>query len=152
MKNKNTIVMMNLGDGVVSGFGYLDGIPAGSCILSRNRDDMPQTQNDLEKMMKARLYSQVIEWQKYGKKRSANRKRMEWDIVWVDPQDVMDLVNNGNKPVQIPLLSEPIESKPKIYEVVDDGNGLRLIKHDKELLDEDEAKIKLFETAVNGGK
>lgn len=151
MKQKNIIVMMNLGDGVVSGFGYLDGIPVGSCILSRNRDDMPQTQKDLEKMMKVRLYSQVIEWQKYGKKRIANGKRMEWDIVWVDPQDVIVLANNG-KPVQIPLLSEPIKSKPKIYEVVDDGNGLRLIKHEKELLDEDEAKIKLFETAVNGVK
>lgn len=151
MKKKNTIIMMNLGDGVVSGFGYLDGIPAGSCILSRNRDDMPQTQQDLEKMMKARLYSQVIEWQKYGKKRLTNGKRMEWDIVWVDPLAVIDLANNG-KPVQIPLMSEPIKSKPKIYEVVDDGNGLRLIKHDKELLDEDEAKIKLFETAVNGSK
>lgn len=143
--------MINLGDGVVSGFGYLDGIPAGSCILSRNRDDMPQAQKDLEKMMKVRLYSQVIEWQKYGKKLSANRERVEWDIVWVDPQDVIDLANNG-KPVQIPLLNEPIKAKPKIYEVLDDGNGLRLIKHDKELLDEDEAKIKLFETAVNGGK
>lgn len=151
MKQKNIIVMMNLGDGVVSGFGYLDGIPVGSCILSRNRDDMPQNQKDLEKMMKVRLYSQVIEWQKYGKKRLANGKRMEWDIVWVDPQNVIVLANNG-KPVQIPLLSEPIKSKPKIYEVVDDGNGLRLIKHEKELLDEDEAKIKLFETAVNGGK
>lgn len=151
MKNKNTIIMINLGDGVVSGFGYLDGIPAGSCILSRNRDDMPQAQKDLEKMMKVRLYSQVIEWQKYGKKLSANRERVEWDIVWVDPQDVIDLANNG-KPVQIPLLNEPIKAKPKIYEVLDDGNGLRLIKHDKELLDEDEAKIKLFETAVNGGK
>lgn len=151
MKQKNIIVMMNLGDGVVSGFGYLDGIPVGSCILSRNRDDMPQTQKDLEKMMKVRLYSQVIEWQKYGKKRLANGKRMEWDIVWVDPQDVIVLANKG-KPVQIPLLTEPIKSKPKIYEVVDDGNGLCLIKHEKELLDEDEAKIKLFETAVNGGK
>lgn len=151
MKRKNTIVMMDLGDGVVSGFGYLDGIPAGSCILSRNRDDMPHTQQDLEKMMKLRLYSQVIEWQKHGKKRHGKGKRMEWDIVWVDPQDVIVLAHNG-KPVQIPLLSEPIKSKPKIYEVVDDGNGLRLIKHDKELLDEDEAKIKLFETAVNGGK
>ena len=151
MKKKNIIIMMNLGDGVVSGFGCLDGIPAGSCILSRNCDDMPQTQTDLEKMMRVRLCSRVIEWQKYGKKRSANGKRVEWDIVWVDPQDVIDLANNG-KPVQIPLLSEPIKSKPKIYEVVDDGNGLRLIKHDKELLDEDEAKIKLFETAVNGGK
>lgn len=151
MKHKNTIVMMNLGDGIVSGFGYLDGIPAGSCILSRNRDDMPQTQTDLEKMMKIRLYSQVVEWQKYGKKRRANGKHMEWEIMWVDPQDVMVLARNG-KPVQIPLMEEPIKSKPKIYEVVDDGNGLRLIKHDKELLDEDEAKIKLFETAVNGGK
>lgn len=151
MKKKNTIVMMNLGDGVVSGFGYLDGIPAGSCILSRNRDDMPQNQQDLEKMMKSRMYSQVIEWQKYGKKRPANRKHMEWDIMWIDPQDVIDLANNG-KPVQIPLLNEPIKAKPKIYEVLDDGNGLRLIKHEKELLDEDEAKIKLFETAVNGGK
>lgn len=151
MKKKNTIIMMNLGDGVVSGFGYLDGIPVGSCILSRNRDDMPQTQKDLEKMMRTRLYSQVIEWKKYGKKRPADRKRMEWSIMWIDPQDVIDLANNG-KPVQIQLLNEPIKAKPKIYEVVDDGNGLRLIKHDKELLDEDEAKIKLFETAVNGGK
>lgn len=151
MKQKNIIVMMNLGDGVVSGFGYLDGIPVGSCILSRNRDDMPQNQKDLEKMMKARLYSQVIEWQKYGKKRLATGECTGWKIVWVDPQDVIDLVYNG-KPVQIPLLAEPIKSKPKIYEVIDDGNGLRLIKHDKELLDEDEAKIKLFETAVNGGK
>lgn len=151
MKHKNTIIMMNLGDGVVSGFGYLDGIPAGSCILSRNRDDMPQTQTDLEKMMKTRLYSQVVEWQKYGKKRRANGKSVGWNIVWIDPQDVIDLAYNS-KPVQIPLLNEPIKAKPKIYEVLDDGNGLRLIKHDKELLDEDEAKIKLFETAVNGGK
>lgn len=151
MKNKNTIIMMNLGDGIVSGFGYLDGIPTGSCILSRNRNDMPQKQKDLEKMMKTRLYSQVVEWQKYGKKRLADGKRMEWNIVWIDPQDVIDLAYNG-KPVQIPLLNEPIKAKPKIYEVLDDGNGLRLIKHDKELLDEDEAKIKLFETAVNGGK
>lgn len=151
MKKKNTIIMMNLGDGVISGFGYVDGIPVGSCILSRNRDDMPQTQKDLEKMMRTRLYSQVIEWQKYGKKRRATGVRMEWDIMWIDPKDVIDLANNGN-PVQIPLLNEPIKAKPKIYEVLDDGNGLRLIKHDKELLDEDEAKIKLFETAVNGGK
>ena len=151
MKKKNTIIMMNLGDGVVSGFGYLDGLPVGSCILSRNRDDMPQTQKDLEKMMRGRMYSQVIEWQKYGKKRPANGKRMEWSIMWIDPQDVIDLANNG-KPVQIPLLNEPIKAKPKIYEVLDDGNGLRLIKHEKELLDEDEAKFKLFETAVNGGK
>ena len=151
MKKKNTIIMMNLGDGVVSGFGYLDGIPVGSCILSRNRDDMPQTQKDLERTMRTRMYSQVIEWQKYGKKRPANGKHMEWNIMWIDPKDVIDLANNG-KPVQIPLLNEPIKAKPKIYEVLDDGNGLRLIKHDKELLDEDEAKIKLFETAVNGGK
>ena len=41
-------------------------------------------------------------------------------------------------------------SKPKIYEIQNKDGGFLVVKHDHELLDEDEVKLKLFEKSVNG--
>lgn len=144
-KNKK-VIMIDLGGNTVTAFGWKNGVSLGTTVF-RVEDGVSRW--ELEKRVLARFSSQYIT---SGGASGVVTPREKWDVKWFDVNKILELDNSGEL---FPQVAQPVKQpsgKPKIYEVVDDGNGLRLITHERELLDEDEAKLALFAKAVNGGK
>lgn len=141
--DKNLIVLMDLGKGVFNAYGWRKGVPLASAVLHGKG----MSRGEVERAVRDRFHSQFHNDKANAK--LVDRKRLNWEIRWIDPKEAAEL-GRAERPVQEPLMDIAPKRKPKIYEVLDDGKGLRLIRHDAELLDEDEAKLKLFEMAVNG--
>lgn len=133
------IVIIEQGKDTYTAFGERAGYPLGSTIRKVAHKE------EIERIVVERFFSQIQVLKQAGANIPNTYRTVKHNITWVSSADIFAFVNNT-------FMAKSSTGKPKIYEVLDDGKGLRLIKHDKELLDEDEAKIKLFETAVNGGK
>lgn len=141
---KNVFFISNLGKDVYMAWGYREDMPMATvvrCKESLSRDE-------IEQMVWGRFAVQFMEWKYRGySQKSKKGTRLDHSFLWVDAETINETVLAG-APQQLPLIDT--NRKPKIYEVAVVDGGLKLIKHDAELLDEDEAKLKLFERAVNG--
>lgn len=139
------IIIIEQGKDTYTVFGERAGYPLGSTIRKVAKKE------EIERITVERFHSQVQVLKQAGADIPNTYKTQKYNITWVTSADVFAFANNTF--VNNTFMATPATSKPKIYEILENSNGgLTLVKHDKELLDEDEAKIKLFETAVNGGK
>ena len=97
---------------------------------------------------------QVAVWRRFASQYFKVKNRSEESpkladvrFVWMSLEDLMSRGVGEN------LFVKPVgeNAKPKIYSVSVDENGKpHLHKHDNDLMDEDEVKMKLMELALNG--
>lgn len=141
---QNIILISDLGNNTYMAWGYREGKPLASAVRCKGNDSRKHIENQILN----RFASQWMEWKHKGVQQAkVSGARVGFAIYWIDQRAIIDLAL-GSAPQQqmMPITSR----KPKLYEVTVVEGGLKLIKHDAELLDEDEAKLKLFERAVNG--
>lgn len=141
------IFIIDQGCGYYVGFGNYRGVPVSSVA----RMEMGCTRSEVERTLSIRFFSQITAHKNAGRNVEPvhNRTKRVFDFEWIQEPDAQALLANNLPVFEVAPVPMP-NRKPKIYEVVDDGKGLRLITHEKELLDEDEAKLMLFAQSVNG--
>lgn len=139
------IVIIEQGKDTYTAFGEKAGFQMGTTIRKKAYKE------EVERVVIERFNSQFHVLKQAGANIPTTHKKTKHNITWLTSADVVAFANNTF--ANNTFVANPVTNKPKIYEILENPNGgLTLVKHDKELLDEDEAKIKLFETAVNGGK
>ena len=134
------IVIIEQGKDTYTAISERSGYPLGTTIRKVAR------KQEIERIALERFNSQVHILKQDGADIPNVYKTIKHTITWVSACDIYAFANNN-------FAAKSVNSKPKLYEIQKNTNGgFTLIKHNAELLDEDEAKIKLFETAVNGDK
>lgn len=132
------IVIIEQGKDTYTAIGERAGYPLGSTIRKEAH------KAEIERIVVERFHSQIQVLKQGGADIPNTYKTIKHNITWISSADIFAFVNNT-------FVAKSATHKPKIYEILKNQNGgLTLVKHENELLDEDEAKIKLFETAVNG--
>ena len=134
MSENRVMYLMRVGNGVV-GFALIKGV---SMVISMV-DASKETTRSIERNFVSRFSAQRIF--AVGNGQADGGKH--WEFVWLDYNNVI----KSNQP-DLPLETKK-SGKPKIYEIQNKDGGFMVIKHDQELLDEDEVKLKLFAKSVN---
>lgn len=140
------IIVVKHDDKNYTAFGKREGVVLSSTVHLEE----PESKRQIEKMLSVRFGSQTVKARTDGIDIKKSTGKGIYNFQWVDFESVENWLN---KPLDLPAApAAPVvkKAKPKLYEVqINPNGGLTLIKHEKELLDEDEAKIRLFEAAVN---
>ena len=139
MSERKVMYFIKVGKGVV-GFAMQNGVSLVSSLI----DSTNMSKREIERNFVARFAAQRI----FAIGKGNSDGGLHWEFEWLD----YDKVITCNL-FQLPLeqTTKPVKktSKPKIYEIQNKDGGFFVVKHDKELLDEDEVKLKLFEKSVN---
>ena len=137
------IILVKHDDKNYTAFGKRDGVMLSSVLHLQEK----ASKKEIERILSVRFGSQAVKVRKDGINMANVRSRNIYNFQWVDFESIENWIN---KPLKLTVTPEVKNTKPKLYEIKSHPNGgLTLIKHDNELLDEDEAKIKLFEAAAN---
>lgn len=137
------IIVVKHDDKNYTAFGKREGATLSSTIHLEE----PESKRQIEKILSVRFGSQIVKARTDGVNIKKSTGKGIYNFQWVDFESVENWIN---KPLDLPAAPVVKKAKPKLYEVqINPNGGLTLIKHEKELLDEDEAKIRLFEAAVN---
>lgn len=127
-----TMYFIKVGDKAVVGFAKYNGVNLVSAVIDRKG----KTDRQIEQSFSQRFAAQNA----YHDVKGDN---LRWNFVWLD----YDKVIESNQPV-LPIPPVP-KSKPKLYEIKKQDTGFLVVKHDQELLDEDEVKLALFAKSAN---
>lgn len=118
----------------VIGFADENGLGLGSFIIDTGKE----TRRSIEQKFVSRFSSQ-----RHNIKGKNHFVDGRWEFVWLDFNTIAKLEQPD---LDLPEVKN--KSKSKIYEIVNQDKGFLIVKHDKELLDEDEVKERLFENSV----
>lgn len=138
MSERKVIYFIKVGDGV-TGFAVQNGVG----LLSSMINAKGMTKRQIESNFVSRFAAQRL----YAVGRGKSDGGVHWEFVWLDYDKVITCGNQQEFFIEKPVVKS---CKPKIYEIKEKDNGFLVVKHDQELLDEDEVKLKLFEKSVNG--
>ena len=127
-----TMYFIKIDDKAVVGFAKYNGVGLVSAIIDRKG----KTDREIEQNFSCRFAAQNAFHDVKGDK-------MRWNFVWLD----YDKVIESNQPA-LPIPPAP-KQKPKLYEIKKQDCGFFVVKHDEELLTEDEVKLALFAKSVN---
>lgn len=130
--------LIKVGDGV-TGFAMQSGVG----LLSSMINAKGMTKRQIESNFVSRFAAQRL----YAVGKGKSDGGVHWEFVWLDYDKVITCGNQQEFSIEKPVVKS---CKPKIYEIKEKDNGFLVVKHDQELLDEDEVKLKLFEKSVNG--
>lgn len=138
MSEKKVMYLIKVGDGV-TGFAMQSGVG----LLSSMINAKGMTKRQIESNFVSRFAAQRL----YAVGKGKSDGGVHWEFVWLDYDKVITCGNQQEFFIEKPAVKS---GKPKIYEIKEKDNGFLVVKHDQELLDEDEVKLKLFEKSVNG--
>lgn len=138
MSEKKVMYLIKVGDGV-TGFAMQNGVG----LLSSMINAKGMTKRQIESNFVARFAAQRL----YAVGKGKSDGGVHWEFIWLDYDKVITCGNQQEFFIEKPVVKS---CKPKIYEIKEKDNGFLVVKHDQELLDEDEVKLKLFEKSVNG--
>lgn len=127
-----TMYFIKIDDNAVVGFAKHNGVGLVSAVIDRQN----KTDRQIEQTFSNRFAAQNAFHDVKGDK-------MRWNFVWLD----YDKVIESNQPV-LPIPPAP-KAKPKLYEIKKQDTGFLVVKHDEELLTEDEVKLALFAKSAN---
>lgn len=126
-----TVYFIKIDDKAVVGFAKHNGVGLVSAVIDRKG----KTDREIEQSFSGRFAAQNGF---HGVKGDGAR----WNFVWLD----YDKVIKSNQP-ELPIPQPKV--KPKLYEIKKQDSGFLVVKHDQELLDEDEVKMALFAKSAN---
>ena len=138
MSERKVIYFIKVGNGVL-GFAIQNGVG----LLSSMIDATGMKKRDIETNFVARFAAQRL----YAVGKGKSDGGVHWEFEWLDYDKVINCGNQQEFFIEKPAVKS---GKPKIYEIKEKDSGFLVVKHDQELLDEDEVKLKLFEKSVNG--
>lgn len=127
-----TIYLIKIDNKAVVGFSKYNGVGLVSAVIDRNG----KTDRQIEQNFSGRFAAQNAFHDVKG-------DGVRWNFVWLD----YDKVIESNQPV-LPIPPAP-KTKPKLYEIKKQDSGFFVVKHDEELLTEDEVKLALFAKSAN---
>lgn len=143
------VYVISSGNGIYTALGTYFGVPVSTSILYRKEVSRAVLERDII----SRFRNQACVWKRRGMGHNKPTSRIEWSFNYIDfgqfvkmyPQVVVEL------PLEYtPQKKEESKGLKKLYEITKDEKGTFVVKkHDKELLDEDEVKLILFQSVVN---
>ena len=126
-----TIYLIKIDNKAVVGFSKYNGVGLASAVIDRKG----KTDRQIEQSFSARFAAQ-------NGFHGVKGDGVHWNFVWLD----YDKVIKSNQP-ELPIPQPKV--KPKLYEIQKQDSGFFVVKHDQELLDEDEVKLALFAKSAN---
>lgn len=126
-----TLYLIKIDNKAVVGFSKYNGVGLVSAVIDRKGESDRQ----IEQNFSARFAAQ-------NAFHGVKGDRVHWSFVWLD----YDKVIKSNQP-ELPIPQPKV--KPKLYEIQKQNDGFLVVKHDQELLDEDEVKLALFAKSAN---
>lgn len=126
-----TLYLIKIDNKAVVGFSKYNGVGLVSAVIDRKG----KTDRQIEQSFSGRFAAQNAFHDVKG-------DRVHWNFVWLD----YDKVIKSNQP-ELPIPQPKV--KPKLYEIQKQNDGFLVVKHEQELLDEDEVKLALFAKSAN---